>query len=245
MEKIQLNGALAKYNQIYGTDEFTADNNYFNLVTLIMALLDIDNKTEAAKLINSFCLEIPDGKTFLIIIALAYDHVKFFNLINELFNIDIDNDFIYKIMKSKSSKIITNIRTNSSDYNINISLDNYMGIQKCIIDFDDKEYLPVFTEIMRLFNERSKILSYDKVSLVYNCFIKDAVIYKKWFFLAIIVSYYAEECNRELNNDDQARIAAKGILYDDLFSIIPEDERLTYLEKIKKISVLKDFLNLK
>lgn len=243
MEKIQLNSACLKFNKLYhGEKTFSLKNNYFDLVILMMALLDIGNKDEAAKLINSYCMEIPDGKKFLIITALTYDHVKFFNLINELYTVDIDNDFIYLSMKNKSIKIVDYVRLHNYDFNINISLNNYMGIQNCIIEFDDKEYLPIFTSIIRLFNERSKTLYFDKVSLIYTCFIKDAVLHRKWYFLAIILSYYAEEANREIGSDRIVREVFTECLFNDLFIIIEEQEQRLYLIEIKKLSVLKEYL---
>lgn len=243
MEKNQLDLSLIRLNILYnGTKKFTSKNNYSDIIIFIMACLDVDNKKLAARLLNSYILEIPDGKERILAFTLAYDHYKLFDLLNELYGADVDNSLIYNAMKNKSTKIIDHIRRDSSKYNINISQNNYRAIQLSILELDDKEYLSVFTSVIRLFNERSKLLSFSKVSLIYNCFIKDAIFNEKWFFLAIILSYYGELCERELNSDDMVASDLNDILFNSYLVTLNNKEQSRVLNELNSISVIKNYL---
>ena len=244
----QLDLLVKKYNKIYkGEVKFDKKDNYFCLVQLIMGLLDVGNEDEAVLIINSYCLALPEGegKSVLTLTALMYNHYKLFNLLNTLYEVDVNNNFVYNAIKYKADKIIDGIIDNYSSFNINFSADNYSCIQRAILECNEMEYMQVFTSIMKLFLTRAKSLAFSKARMIYNCFMKDAIVERKWYFLSFIISFYGEICMREKDGKQIMREDFNKCLQSDLlFTLDSQEEINQILKEIKEVYVLNMYLDL-
>lgn len=241
----QLDLLVKKYNKIYKDNVvFDEKDNYFSLVRLIMGLLDVHNTGEAVLVMNSYCLNIPEGKSILTLTALMYNHYELFNLLNTLYEVDVNNNLVYNAIKYKADKIIDGIVENYNSFNINFSADNYSCIQRAILECDEMEFLAVFESVMKLFLARAKSLDFSKSRMIYNCFMKDAIIERKWYFLSFIISFYGEICMREkdgkqIMKDDFNRCLQSDLLY----TLDSQEEINNVIEEIKKVYVLDLYLN--
>ena len=243
----QLDLLVKKYNKIYKGDViFDKKDNYFSLVRLMMGLLDVHNTDEAVLVMNSYCLNIPEGegKSILTLTALMYNHYELFNLLNTLYEVDVNNSLVYSAIKYKADKVIDGIVEHYNSFNINFSADNYSCIQRAILECDEMEFFTVFTSVMKLFLARAKSLEFSKSRMIYNCFMKDAIVERKWYFLSFIISFYGEICMREKDGKQIMKDDFNKCLQSDLLYTLDSQEEVNkVIEEIKKVYVLNLYLN--
>lgn len=245
MNSNKLDIILIKYNKKYCDRKILKkDNNYEDLKQLIIELLEKNNIIEGVKIINDFCLVFPnnEGINMLTEKALINDNFKLFNFLNTFYNLSINKDFIYKAIKIKAINIIDGISDNFNKFNINFSLNNYNCIQKSIFDFDEFEYLSVFTSIMSLFLKKISVIEFDKARMIFNCFISDAIFLKKWFFLSIILSNYNEIAIKEMKSSEIVCSDFNKCLKEDLLDLLSDEEQNKILNDIKEVKVLINYL---
>ena len=211
-----------------------------------MGLLDVGNTDEAALVMNSYCLNIPEGegKSILTFTALMYNHYELFNLLNTLYEVDVNNSLVYSAIKYKADKVIDGIVEHYNSFNINFSADNYSCIQRAILECDEMEFFTVFTSVMKLFLARAKSLEFSKARMIYNCFMKDAIVERKWYFLSFIISFYGEICMREKDGKQIMKDDFNKCLQSDLLYALDSQEEVNkVIEEIKKVYVLNLYLN--
>ena len=105
--------------------------------------------------------------------------------------------------------------------------------------------MQVFTSIMKLFLTRAKSLDFSKARMIYNCFMKDAIAERKWFFLSFIISFYGEICMREKNGKQIMKEDFNNRLQSDLlFTLDSQEEIDQVIKEIKEVYVLNLYLDL-